>query len=55
MAKAKLIKKGTKKPVKPAKKAKQGVTLQQDVQRKMAERATAQSQGRSMWNKLFGG
>lgn len=54
MPKAKLIKKGANKSVKPAKKAKQGETLQQAVQRKMAERATAQSQGRSMWNELFG-
>lgn len=55
MPKAKLIKKGTKKVVKPAKKSEQGETLQQAVKRKVAERETAQSQGRSMWSKMFGG
>lgn len=56
MPKAKLIKKGKKKQAPtPAEKPPQGETLQQAVKRKVAERETAQSQGRSMWSKMFGG
>ncbi len=55
MAKAKLIKKGTKKVVKPTKKTKPTESLQQAVQRIVAQRSTAQSQGRIAWSKLWKG